>query len=193
MVKSGKSFPPQHCHLCFTFPRSLTSFHFTIQNPIPKKRSKCCHFPIGSWAHQEAETTSCCPLSATLGVNTAWEQQGDKRKGNHPLTAPMADGTMNLSWKLSSASKNTSVYRTVYIQTKLGRVTPAGWGRASCPQWGTCGYWVQLLAPQCNRDMDMLEQVQKMIKSIWQTKRGWDSCDCSAWKGEGLSTCINTC
>lgn len=105
MVKSGKSFPPQHCHLCFTSPRSLTSFHFTIQNPFPKKRSKCCHFPIGSWAHQEAETTSCCPLSATLGVNTAWEQQGDKRKGNHPLTAPMADGTMNLSWKLQVPQK----------------------------------------------------------------------------------------
>lgn len=193
MVKSGKSFPPQHCHLCFTSPRSLTSFHFTIQNPFPKKRSKCCHFPIGSWAHQEAETTSCCPLSATLGVNTAWEQQGDKRKGNHPLTAPMADEQW--IWAESSQVPQKILQFTELSTFKLNWEE---WhqqveGGHHVPSEVLVEYWVQLLAPQCNRDMDMLEQVQKMIKSIWQTKRGWDSCDCSAWKGEGLSTCINTC
>lgn len=64
-------------------------------------------------------------LSYLRSQHIAWEQQGNKPKGNQHLTAPMADGTTNLDWKLPSASQNTSAYRTVCIQAKLGRETPS--------------------------------------------------------------------
>lgn len=130
--------------------------------------------------------SSTSPLLIIIPTRLSLQQGGEVREGNH-LQAWLE----SMVWLSEQRAGTHSSGSCLLWSFSEGQ---CGW----CPKDNAWGQALQGWAPQYERDVEILEWVQqRAIKdgSIWHSRTGWESWDCSAFKkrrsGRILSLYIN--